>query len=200
MTGDDDAEVLARYVWNICLCEALYPSLQNLEIALRNSIHSVAESTFANPNWLQDFSIVIGSKQQQAVSSAISELQQAHKPIEPGRIVAATTFGLWTGFLEARYDRVLWRTMLRPVFPHAPARMRSRHTLYTHLSDIRRLRNRVFHHEPVWSRPNLSVEHADIINTIGWINPTFKTITQSIDRFPAVNTPAYFAHIKSLVT
>jgi len=33
-TDRDDLDALARYLWNMALSEALYPSLQNMEIAL----------------------------------------------------------------------------------------------------------------------------------------------------------------------
>ncbi len=38
-TGDTDIDIIGRYLWNTALGEALYPSLQGLEIALRNSIN-----------------------------------------------------------------------------------------------------------------------------------------------------------------
>src|SRR5689334_21061592 len=44
--GADDEEALARYLWNIALCEALYPSLHFLEIALRNAVFEAAAATY----------------------------------------------------------------------------------------------------------------------------------------------------------
>jgi len=37
--GVPPATTLARYLWNMALCESLYPPLQMAEIALRNSLH-----------------------------------------------------------------------------------------------------------------------------------------------------------------
>ncbi len=37
--GADQCTVLARYLWNMALCETLYSSLQLCEIGLRNSLH-----------------------------------------------------------------------------------------------------------------------------------------------------------------
>jgi hypothetical protein len=45
-TASDDEEVLARYLWNIALCEALYPSLHFLEIGLRNVVFEAAAATY----------------------------------------------------------------------------------------------------------------------------------------------------------
>src|SRR5579884_2964017 len=49
--GDDDAAVLARYLWNTLLSEALYPSLQSLEVALRNSLHTAIARTYGQADW-----------------------------------------------------------------------------------------------------------------------------------------------------
>ena len=46
-SGDEsDFEVIAKYVWNIALCEALYPALHTLEVALRNAVHQAAVGCF----------------------------------------------------------------------------------------------------------------------------------------------------------
>jgi hypothetical protein len=36
---------LARYLWNVRLCEALYPTLNCVEIGIRNSIHWTTPQT-----------------------------------------------------------------------------------------------------------------------------------------------------------
>lgn len=37
--SEPPAEVLARYAWSVALSEALYPSLQALEVTLSNAAH-----------------------------------------------------------------------------------------------------------------------------------------------------------------
>ena len=39
------------------------------------------------------------------------------------------------------------------------------------------------HHEPIWYRPNLLQEHADILQTIEWINPTLHKAIHAVDTF-----------------
>lgn len=53
---------------------------------------------------------------------------------------------------------------------------------------IRRLRNRVFHHEPVWHLRDLEEQHQRILETIGWISPAMPEMTRLIDRFDSVYT------------
>ncbi len=114
-------------------------------------------------------------------------------------MVAELTFGFWITLLDRRYERVLWPRLLRSAFPHMPAAIRQRQTLSKRFDDIRKLRNRVFHHEPILNRPNLIQEHAAIIDAIGWISPAMKEMTKAIDRFPAVHTKAHFEQIKAIV-
>ena len=40
--GGTDEEMLVNYLWNMALCEALYPCLNTLEVSLRNGLHHAA--------------------------------------------------------------------------------------------------------------------------------------------------------------
>ena len=51
--GGGDCGALCRYLWNIALCEALYPSLQILEVGFRNSVHSEIATATGTPEWLK---------------------------------------------------------------------------------------------------------------------------------------------------
>jgi len=63
----------------------------------------------------------------------------------------------------------------------------SRQDIHGQYNIIRRdLRNRVFHHEAIWDRPNLQQEHQDVLEAIRWISPTLEQAILSIDKFPGV--------------
>jgi len=49
----DNIELFSHYLWNIALCESLYPSLQTFEVMLRNSIHEAATNAFGTPRWYE---------------------------------------------------------------------------------------------------------------------------------------------------
>lgn len=103
------------------------------------------------------------------VASAKQKLAEVGKPLEADRIVAELNFGFWSNLLNRPYEQqqVLWPTLLRAVFPYAPARFRNRPALSRRFNEIRQLRNRIFHHEPIWDTPNLLQSHANIIEAIG---------------------------------
>lgn len=68
-----------------------------------------------------------------------------------------------------------------------PRRIRTRKTLSTRLNKVRHLRNRTFHHEPIWHWADLLQQHNELIETIGWINPALQeTVKILVDRFPMI--------------
>ena len=144
--GNDDLNLFCHYVWNIALSESLYPSLQALEVILRNTIHHAACGSFAELN-----------------------------------------FGFLTSLLDRRYEQVLWPAIIREAFPYMPRRYRTRINLLRRFNEVRRLRNRVFHHEPIWYWP-LPDKHQRLLEAIHWIEPTMGELIAAVDRFPHVYT------------
>ncbi|HVG43134.1 MAG TPA: hypothetical protein VM890_00335 [Longimicrobium sp.] len=191
-TGDDE-EVLARYLWNVALCEALYPSLHFLEVALRNVVFEAAAATFplagAGGCWLEHPGI-LHPEEARVVRAAGQRLSRRGKPCEPGRLVAELSFGFWTALFDVRYeqDRVLWpRLFAQKIFTHAPRQKRSRKALSPLLNRVRHLRNRAFHHEPIWHWSDLAQQHARVVELLGWMSPELRATVSAIDRFPWVH-------------
>jgi len=54
------------------------------------------------------------------------------------------------------------------------------------MSAIRRLRNRVFHHEPIWHWQNLLQQHQDMLEAISWLDRAIADTVLLFDRFPTV--------------
>jgi hypothetical protein len=48
------------------------------------------------------------------------------------------------------------------------------------------LRNRMFHHEPIFADQRLDTKHREINDLVYWINPRLQGYVASIDSFPAV--------------
>jgi len=182
---DKDIDLLERYLWNIALCESLYPTLQNLEIALRNNIYNAATISFNNPKWFDDPSI-LDIKEQRNVNEAKYKISNRDKLVTEGRVIAELTFGFWTSLFHSDYDRVFWNqgTLIKNAFPNMPNRIRNRSTLSRRFSALRILRNRVFHHEPIWNNPDLKNRYEDLTEALGWLNPALRDVTKlMLDRF-----------------
>ena len=82
-------------------------------------------------------------------------------------VVAGLHLGFWVGLIGPRYDDTLWRTALYMAFRVGGGR--SRGIVHGRINALRRFRNRVAHHEPIFGRDLLAV-HDEIIEAIGWMN------------------------------
>lgn len=186
----NNLNLFAHYAWNIALCESLYPALQGLEIALRNAIHDAATNAYGTENWFDDARVIPHGREQDAVRKARETLAKDRKPDDAGRIVAELSFGFWTSLFDRRYEQILWPHLLKSVFPTMPRSIRTRQTLSKRLHPIRHLRNRVFHHEPIWYWGDLRKQHVELQETIGWINEGMLSFVRVLDRFVSVHEQA----------
>lgn len=80
-------------------------------------------------------------------------LNKEGKPNTPDQMVAHAMFGFWLDLLAPGFEGAdplaLWPKCTSAVFPNDVSMDRAKVARY--LNDIKKLRNRVSHHEPVWS-------------------------------------------------
>lgn len=193
----DDAGALWHYQSNILLCEALYPSHQLLEVTLRNRFEILLMKRygsywFVDPGFLK---ILSGQAEERQIKDAITSLTKRGRGLSSGAVIAELSFGFWTGLLGNRYQGRFWGPGWLILFPHqnlldsrkglTPAFEK---TVNAKLREIRLLRNRVFHHEPVWADAGLCAKYQDIRLLIEWICPqVLEWMDQAgMDRFSAV--------------
>ena len=185
LSQDGNKYLFCHYTWNIALSESLYPTLQAIEVTLRNVLHNKIQEHAGQDDWFHKAGI-LRRREQDAVRKAEETLRQKRKPLEPGRILAELSFGFWTSLFDSRYEQVLWPVLIKNVFPNMPRKIRTRKTLSRRFNRIRNLRNRIFHHEPVWYWQDLSGHHKEILEAISWIEPSMEQLVTAIDRFPLV--------------
>lgn len=146
-----DLEMVVNYLWNIKLSEALYPCLQTFEVALRNSIHAALTEHFQSEFWF-DTNILL-DWQRETLEEAKEQLTIYKKPLEAGRLVAELNFGFWSSMFNSPYEESLWHAdgahLIDVTFPNLPRTLRTRKKISRRVERIRRLRNRVFHYEPI---------------------------------------------------
>lgn len=194
LTAVDDGEALGRYVWNTRLSEALYPAVHCLEVAFRNAVHAAGAARFPGgawrdlPSWIDRQEPVLFPDEVAAVEGAKARVRKQHRALEPGRVIAELNFGFWTALLDVRYEQTqtLWPHLLASVFPHLERRRRTRRTVSARFNRIRILRNRISHHEPIWHWTDLSAQHAQMVEALGWISPSLVSVLSRIDRFDEV--------------
>ena len=111
---------------------------------------------------------VIQKREQSNIEEALGKLSKRNKPIEEGRIIAELNFGFWVNLFDRPYTQVHLRTGKKQ-FPNATSPQRSIAKLRTDLNQIRLLRNRIFHYEPIWHWDNLEGLFLDIKQIINFM-------------------------------
>lgn len=174
---------LQRYLWNIQLCEALYPVLNLLEVTLRNTLHSALWQHTGHEDWYASFPF--DQREALAIQDTVNLLKRNRKPVAPGAVVAEMSFGFWCSLFDVRYEhgQRLWPWLAGQTLPHAPRHERQRKTLSRRLNRIRLLRNRVFHYEPIWHWHDLTDQHAEAVELLTWLNVDMAAVLASVDRF-----------------
>ncbi|SDQ29099.1 Abi family protein [Pseudovibrio sp. Tun.PSC04-5.I4] len=181
--GGDREKAILLYSLNTRISEAFYPSLQMLEVSLRNRIHTVMTDLYNN-RWIFDERLILNARHQEQIASAREDIKESKKEETPDRVVAELTFSFWTAMLGPSHD-ALWNQGLHKIAKKADGKGLRRKDLSSPLTPIRVLRNRIAHHEPIiaW---NLRKHHSNIQNIILWLSPAAHDWCNDHCRFNAV--------------
>lgn len=181
--GDqDERDALARYVWNLELCGALYKPLQFLEIGLRRSIHNALSSATGRTDWFED-SAILKQKEREIIAKLRCDLERSGVIPTSERIVAGLTFGFWTSLFSSRYERQIFAPYGKKIFPSMPEEMSKRAAVAKRLENARKLRNLVFHHDPIWQLPDLHERHEQLLELITHINMPMRATLALVNNF-----------------
>lgn len=188
--GGSDLDTAVNYFWNIALAEAFYPGLAALEVVLRNAVHDALTAAYNTELWFYTPGLLEPRQLREFAQARLSLYHQHGNTPAVGLIVAQLNFGFWTTLLSRTYHASLWNpnraANLRAAFPQVPRPQFRRELIHRRYNDLRFLRNRVMHHEPIWSRPNLLQDHRDMVAAIGWINPAMRDSISRLSRFPDI--------------
>jgi Protein of unknown function (DUF2934) len=151
----DDPRALALYAWNARLSAALLAPLHICEVVIRNSVADALEAVYG-PRWPWDKTFAISLPNPSHGYSPRRDLQAA-AAIQPttGKAIPELKFIFWQEMFTGRHDGRLWNAHLMRVFPSLDATrtiVSLRREFYADLEGVRRLRNRIAHHEPVFTR------------------------------------------------
>ncbi len=186
--GHGSAERLDEYFLNLEICEALYPLLHFVEVAWRNHLDEAMFTILGDPNWLSERSdwrtlcgkgvIRIGRREIEKVEQAATDLRKSE--VSQDELVAKLSFGFWVSLADRYYDS-LWPFLFKTqmFLPNLQKKCRTRKHVNSALDDVRRLRNRVMHHEPVTRHPKKL--HDAIVNAwtiLDWIDSDVRAAVQ----------------------
>lgn len=169
---NDFDKAISHYKSNILISEAFYPLLAVLEIGLRNSIDYQLSKQFNDDKWYENIEFVkIASRFQiNRISEARTNIMSDKKVITSGRVISELSLGFRTSLFDTKFEMTLWKS-LRLTFPNCPKQTRKRKTMSSKFNGIRKLRNRIFHHEAVtWNLGVLNSYKLEIIEGILWLD------------------------------
>lgn len=179
----DRAGGLALYEWNTTMASALMRDIGYLEVGLRNAYDRCLLGA-SSPDWAEDPSFTLFTAASAPNRSANLakmdaeeiELRALLKTARDhvagagrGKIVAELMFGFWWRLTSKRLTDSLWTPYLHNAFPRGT----NRSLIHGSVIHLNALRNRVAHHEPLFT-PNvhLSARLQQIENLLRALSPT----------------------------
>lgn len=169
---------LALYERNVRLSEALYAPLQTLEVCLRNSINEQMRIVYGL-DWITKPESPLLKSAKDEVREVVSRFENSQN----ADLVADLSFSFWVSLLGQEYDSSIWRNAVYKAFLECGGK--PRRIVHSRMNALRRFRNRVAHHEPIYS--NAEQMYFEIIETIGWMCSDTKAWTIHHSRFADVS-------------
>jgi hypothetical protein len=165
-----DSRALGLYAWNARISAALLAPLHICEVVIRNAVSDAVEKVYG-PRWPWQIGFEQSLPSPRTGYNPQRDLQNArsHAPTT-GKAIPELKFVFWQKMFTSRHDQRLWEPYLRQILPNlGPSKTVSqlRQEIYDDLEQIRYLRNRIAHHEPVFAR-NLTNDLEKIVALIAF--------------------------------
>ena len=193
----DETDAVARYLWNLALVNAVGPVLHALEITFRNEISRAAaklmeKRAYAHdriPSWLDATPTMLLEHEAEKVARAKERLGTDKPSQTEGHLIAQLDFGFWVALCRDPYadwrasGPRLWPRLLDLAFRRRPADVATRSAIHQRFDAIRRFRNRIAHHQPIWDRDYLAW-HEYALESLAWMSPKLAEATRAMSFAP----------------
>ncbi len=175
--GGDPLRAVELYGWNARVSAAFMLPAHFAEISTRNAAADVLERVYGTRwPWSPTFEASLPNSGRYNPRRDLQNTRQWNPTT--GKVIAELKFVFWQKLFTQRNEVRLWAPHIAWAFPYAPsgpsATLRDR--IYQDLDVLRRLRNRLAHHEPVFTRnlPNDLTRTVDLIelrnrSTSNWV-------------------------------
>ncbi|MFI9638239.1 hypothetical protein ACIHAX_36690 [Nocardia sp. NPDC051929] len=153
--GGDKARAMALYGWNARIAAALMLPSHFAEVSTRNAASEAIATVYgARWPWSSGFVRALNPTTGPAYNPRQDLLNTRSRQPTTGKVIAELKFKFWQSMFTARHDQRLWSPHILALFPNASGmtakQLRGR--IYDDLDTIRTLRNRIAHHEPIFTR------------------------------------------------
>jgi hypothetical protein len=153
--GDVGGAALALYEWNAKVSGAFMAPLHICKVVIRNAISDALTALYGDRwPWSPAFERSLPSPPN-GYNPRSDLLACRRRHVNTGKVIPELKFVFWQKMFTGRYDMRLWDVHLRGVLPNLdPVKnvAELRQEIYSDLEDVRLLRNRIAHHEPIFRR------------------------------------------------
>lgn len=204
--ANQDPDLAFRlYRWNMLLAETFLMPCHLLEVGLRNGISRKMWDRFG-PEWPlkarprrewndapaltpqmrqlpEQAQIKIAAQREEMIRNRTA--RNIASPVTSDCVISQMSFGFWTNMFSRRYRDVLWNgRAIRVVFPSSPANTTTV-DIYQKLGKVREIRNRVAHHEVIFTKQP-QIRYRDLIELCTWLNPDLGHFVETTSHFDTV--------------
>ncbi|PCI58872.1 MAG: hypothetical protein COB35_12705 [Gammaproteobacteria bacterium] len=155
---------LSLYEWNANLSSSFLFPLHIYEVTLRNAISDAIASRYGS-DWPTNhfFQNSLNYKNKKGLLSAIGSEYQGL-----GKVLPEIKLSWWEEMLTRRHDGRIWNNCMNDIFPNAHNLTvgQIRACLKNACFSIRKIRNRIAHHEPIFNQNSLQDIYPMIETTV----------------------------------
>ena len=164
------AQAIDLYRWHTRLSSSSFEAVCHVEVILRNAIDREM-SALDRGGGLGEWWVSDGRIQTRLAKAQVQSVLGRHRSlgarITKDRLISSLPFSFWVHlFGRSESNEQLWRKHLHRALPAAP----SRKEVLIRLESIRKLRNRIAHHDSLLNI-DLKEKHSEILEVTGWIDP-----------------------------
>lgn len=148
-------DALHLYAWNAQVAAAMLSPLHICEVVIRNAASDAISFVYgAEWPWSEGFlKSLPNPKVGYNPRKDLTYTRQGKTSV--GKVIPELKFVFWQTLFTKRFDHRLWSHHLHCVMPHLDKSLtinELRQLIYGELEQLRKLRNRIAHHEPIFRR------------------------------------------------
>lgn len=151
------SDVLMLYQRNLIISNKFFYLLNYFEIILRNAVIEAIEISFnchEKNSWQQNEAFIRSlSRQGRHSPKGMFDEAQRKFPNSSSKMIPELKFVFWQKMFMSNYEQRIWQGCFNSIFPNAT--FENRQTFYDSIDQLRELRNRIAHHEPIIFNRNL---------------------------------------------
>ncbi|MBU2341470.1 MAG: hypothetical protein KKE77_09550 [Alphaproteobacteria bacterium] len=188
--GGHVEDALALYVWNAEVSAAFMVPIHLCEVAIRNAAAEAIEAVHGPTwPWVNGFVRSLPRPRRPFDYDPQTNLRQvAGRQPTVGKVVSEVNFAFWEKVFTTGQDERMWNPHFRTVLPGAPGALsvaQARSKVFSDLVTIRKFRNRIAHHEPIFAR-TLRDDYAVMRELIEWRRPDAAAWLDKVERISAL--------------